>query len=1394
MVNSRLLVLLVGAERTFESRVHRAIALQGSECRLLSVASLEEAFRHPAGEVVEVLVMQGADRPEVERAAQALDALELPRWAVLAVGGPAGVSGVEVVDPGADGPLLSHILFAAAHRHQLTRELASCRGDLLTLGRRIHHDLRSPLGAILSTAEALRDTAAAGVAEREMARMISASAEQIASLTDRVVSVAKALARPPPRERLNMEWVVVAARERLERRLLDAGGFVEQPAAWPEVEGVGPWLETVWFNLLDNALRHGGVPPRIHLGWERLEGEYRFWISDEGPGVPEERRAELFQPFHLLHRPDATNGLGLSITRRLVEMHGGRCGCMNGPRGDFRFYFTLPLEPAVAHAPRPGPTPCGALPDAPGPPAASGSIAAAEESAAGVEGNGSSGLSPAARLAAIVEGSEDAIISKDLDGIIMSWNHGAEMLFGYKAEEVIGLPVRILIPNDRPDEGPGLLDRIRRGERIQHYETLRRRKDGSLVEVSISISPVRDGQGRIIGASKIARNITTWKATQESLRQRTRAVEVVSRISSALVAELDVEKLLQRVTEAARELSGAAFGVFYHRSRGPSGEPRTLCTVSGASPDALALLPKPGPADLHPGSGRGHAILRSDDVLRDPRFQASGSAACSGAGSAPIRSYLAVPIVGRVGEAAGTLCFAHPEPNVFTKQTEEVVAALAAQAAIALDNATLYAALHRELEYQKLVQSALRTSEARLSAVFEQAGVGIAQTDLTGRFLMVNERYCEIAGRPRTELLGMRMAEITDPEDQSHSRPLFDALGRGGAPFVLEKRYVRPDGQVVWVRNSLGLIRNPQGQPESILSVAEDITTRKQAEWALAAHARRAELLSEAAAQLITADAPQDLLGDIFARFARELEAEVYLYHAVSPDGSRLVLQHHGGLEEHDTAALREIDLGQALCGSVAIGRHPVVVEDVQQCERPEAGLVRSLGVTAYACHPLLAGSSLLGTFSFASRVRARFTPEQLRFMHTMCDMVAATLERARLVRELRQARDAAENASRAKDEFLARLSHELRTPLNPVLLVASEALENPDLPPAVRADFAIIAKNISLEARLIDDLLDLTRITRGKLSIDFRPQDLHSILHDAIATLQQALDESGVSLDLRLTSGTPTIRGDAVRLQQILWNLLQNALKFTPEGGRITVQTRCDASRRTVAVDVIDTGIGMTPEELARVFDAFAQGDHAAVGSSSRYGGVGLGLSICRMLVELHSGVIRATSDGLGRGSTFTVEFPLCAEPAPSPVRGDGPGAPAPSPSQPEKLRVLLVDDHEPTRDALVRLLQRRRYQVFTAGSVAEARRRAAEQPVDVLISDIGLPDGDGYTLMAEFRERLGLSGIALTGYGTDQDIARSQSAGFVAHLTKPVRVQALDAALAAVVGSRSFGAPADG
>lgn len=374
-------------------------------------------------------------------------------------------------------------------------------------------------------------------------------------------------------------------------------------------------------------------------------------------------------------------------------------------------------------------------------------------------------------------------------------------------------------------------------------------------------------------------------------------------------------------------------------------------------------------------------------------------------------------------------------------------------------------------------------------------------------------------------------------------------------------------------------------------------------------------------------------------------------------------------------------------------------------------------------------------------------------------------------IAQLKKAKEEAENASQAKDRFLAVLSHELRTPLTPVLMIASALCEDQQLPEAVREDMRTIRRNIELEARIIDDLLDLTRITRGKVELHLETVDAHKAVHAALEMCQPEIESKGLEVSLALRARNRHLWADPARIQQIIVNLISNAVKFTPEHGRIGVVTSNDDDGKLV-IEISDTGIGIEPEILPKLFKAFEQGEQSV---TRKFGGLGLGLAICHALVAMHRGALAAASAGKGKGATFTLRF----DSLPAPVKGppDPQGGGSKQPRKP--LRILYVEDHDDTCEVMSRMLRGFGYTVTCAGSVKAALHQVETEEFDLLISDIGLPDGSGLDVMRYVKSRQKLKGIALSGFGMEEDVRRSREAGFVQHLTKPVNFQKLGAVI---------------
>jgi signal transduction histidine kinase len=399
-----------------------------------------------------------------------------------------------------------------------------------------------------------------------------------------------------------------------------------------------------------------------------------------------------------------------------------------------------------------------------------------------------------------------------------------------------------------------------------------------------------------------------------------------------------------------------------------------------------------------------------------------------------------------------------------------------------------------------------------------------------------------------------------------------------------------------------------------------------------------------------------------------------------------------------------------------------------------------------------------------------RLAPAVRRAMREAADRDA----RRRAEAEVREARDIAEAANRAKDHFLAVLSHELRTPLTPALTAIQTMECDPALPAEFREPVAMIRRNVQLEVKLIDDLLDLTRVSRGKLDLTLQPVDAHESIRHVLAICETDVRDKQLEIVTELNAGARLVSADPARLQQIFWNLVKNAIKFTPPGGKIDIRTWNEPDGR-FALAVTDTGVGIEPEIVAKIFDAFEQGGKEI---TRQFGGLGLGLAISRALTEMHGGALEAWSEGRAKGARFTLR--LAAKPAavvapPTPVR--------PAADDLAGCRVLLVDDHIDTARAMGRLLKRWGCVVETADSVRSALKVADGSKFDVLISDIGLPDGTGLDLIRQLQKRHSVRGIAVSGFGMEEDLNSSRSAGFLEHLVKPVDLSKLEAAIRRVV-----------
>ncbi len=477
--------------------------------------------------------------------------------------------------------------------------------------------------------------------------------------------------------------------------------------------------------------------------------------------------------------------------------------------------------------------------------------------------------------------------------------------------------------------------------------------------------------------------------------------------------------------------------------------------------------------------------------------------------------------------------------------------------------------------------------------------------------------------------------------------------------------------------------------------------------------------------------------------------------------------------------ARKRFKLGESLVGQAALEKRRILLTDIPNNYAKVSSGLGEFYPTNIVVLPILFEGQVKAVMELSSV--ERFSATHQAFLDQLTEIIGIVLntieastqtenllkQSQSLAAELQKTNLELEEKARsnlAKDQFLAMLSHELRTPLTPVLASALALESEPELPKDIHESLQMIRRNVELEARLIDDLLDLTRIDRGKVQLNFEVVDAHSLLQNALDICQAEIDRKHLTRSLNLSANKVHMRADPARLQQIFWNLINNAVKFTQRNGQIMISTSNDSTGQ-LRVEIADTGLGIEPEALPKIFDAFEQGGR------TQLGGLGLGLAISKTLVEAHKGTITAQSAGRNEGATFALVFPTCE-------KAEAQIAPAVSPILLERqpMRILLVEDHEDTNRSLTNLLRRRGYHVHSALNLESALNLSANEQFDVLISDLALPDGNGIDLMRKLSSQQSLLGIALTGFGMEDDIRKSHEAGFQHHLVKPIDLNKLD------------------
>jgi PAS domain S-box-containing protein len=672
-------------------------------------------------------------------------------------------------------------------------------------------------------------------------------------------------------------------------------------------------------------------------------------------------------------------------------------------------------------------------------------------------------------------------------------------------------------------------------------------------------------------------------------------------------------------------------------------------------------------------------------------------------------------------------------------------------------------ALAEEVRRRSTAEQRIRTSEERFRQFAEQITGVFWLFDVPFQELVyLSPAVAEIWGRPPEALLGRveTLMATVHPEDRAAVAGACAAQQRGERTSI-DYRIQQPHGVWRWVNDRGFPIRDADGVVRRVCGVAVDVTDRKAMEGSLRLRTQRLRLLRNIAAHLLVERAPDAMLCGLFDIFKEHYGVDSSFAFVATDAVGTLRLEGAVGVPESFRQTFARVPAGRGVVGRVAKERRPIILEEIEDWSDPAAGRLQRLGIRAYACFPLLVGQRLFGTLSFGSRSRPRFDDGDVAFFQTVADYVTAAYDRLELVREL-------EDRDRRKDLFLATLAHELRNPLAPIRSGLELLPMTGDDPEMRQQVFDIMERQLRQMTRLLDDLLDVSRVTRDKLALKREPVALASIVRNAVEISRPSIESAGHTLSISLPDVPVIVDADAVRLAQVFSNLLNNAAKYTDPGGRITVDIV--ASDDEVTVTVRDTGIGIGADLLPRLFQPFVQGQSA--GQRAQVG-LGIGLMLARRLVELHGGRISASSAGLGRGAEFAVTLARMT------VDDAGTKTDQPAPiaaGQSAGVRVLVVDDNQDFATITARLLRRQGHQVQTTCDGDQAVDLARAFRPRAAFLDIGLPGISGLDLARALRalpETRDMLLVAVSGYGQPEDVRASLSAGFDHHLVKPVGPQ---------------------
>ncbi|HEX8170939.1 MAG TPA: GAF domain-containing protein [Thermoanaerobaculia bacterium] len=859
----------------------------------------------------------------------------------------------------------------------------------------------------------------------------------------------------------------------------------------------------------------------------------------------------------------------------------------------------------------------------------------------------------------------------------------------------------------------------------------------------------------------LAKTFAGIASTLLSAQKLDRLAEVARQLS----AELDLDRLMQTITEAATELTGAQFGAFFYNVVNAGGESYMLYTIAGVPREEFSKFPMPRNTAVFDPTFTGSGTIRSANIRKDPRYGHNAPYHGIPKGHLPVVSYLAVPVIARSGEVLGGLFFGHEEEGVFTESEERMAESLAGQAAVAIDNARLYRALQEDRARATREEQRYR---ALLFATPTPLAIGITTAD--GRIEEESRSWRELTGQTVEEMREGQFDALHE-FDRERVRAAWQRAVATETPFEETYRVRMRDGSYRWFAGKAVPVYDTDQRVLEWVWASTDVHDAKVSEDSLRFLAKATELFASSldygeTLKTLTSLAVPEMADWCAVDLLEGTEIERLAVAHVDPakvEYARELRRRFPPDPRTDQVAVVMRSGRSQLVSTIPDGLLEELVPDAEQLR-----IARELGLMSWMIVPLRSRGNALGAVTFVSSdSRRRYTERDLALAEEFARRAAVAIDNARLYGD-------AQSANRAKDEFLATLSHELRTPLTAILGWA-RLLRMGMSPEESETAVVAIEQSAQAQAQLIDDILDVSRIMAGKLRIEPHAVDLRTVAQAALATVRPAADAKDIHIEAHFPEVVPPVWGDEGRLQQVAWNLLSNAIKFTPRGGR--VEARIDVEEALVRLVVTDTGQGISAEFLPHVFEPFRQADSS---TTRVYGGIGLGLAIVRYLVELHGGSVSASSEGTGRGATFTVALPLLGSrqnvgrvaPAGGVVTGDPATQTLPSLGG---ARVLTIDDQAYSRDVIVAILRRCGATADAAESVREAFERLGAARPDLIVCDIAMPHEDGYAFVRELRlssdaALRALPVIALTAFGRETDRATALASGFDAYLKKPV------------------------